>query len=393
MVERRTSPHGLMALLVLGAALIPSVASPQQQPGEAVALEEADAEPKRRALEPEEQERALRPETRRLIQTGQGTVQLEHVLEELIDDLIDDLRGLETSRVSPVALRRVELSPNLSEAYGLELASQAATAVQNSTELVIKPCPPCQGFRTQVEGDDWVLGQGLGDAEEARQVARRLGVEAYLDLDLAYYPNGQRVSLRAALMRAEDGAVMFSQTYEADPETAAVLRRGGRVQTRSERLAALEETYDARPYFGYTAILGGGQIPYEIGGQSQPLTGGIAGIRLYEQFGDQERWLVALSVEGFLAVADAVTGSFVQGVVQYQVNEPDLNGPVIRTGPAIGGFLIGNEGNSLVTEWQVDAILQFRLGLGGSVFYFFPVSFAGGTIGGLGFKGRFTLNW
>ena len=389
MTHLRPQIMALLALALLAAS--PAVAQQQQQ--QRLAVEAADAEPKRRAVEPEEQERALRPETRRLIQTGQGAVRLEHVLEELIDDLVDDLRGLEAARVSPLALRRVELSPNLSGDFGLSLASQVSTAVQNSTALVIKPCPPCRGLRTRTRDGAWVLGQGLAGVEDARRVARRLGVEAYLDLDLAYYPGSQRVSLQSALVRSSDGAVMFSRTYEADPETAAVLRRGGRERTRSERLAALEETFDARPYFGYSALLGAGMIPYEIGGESKPLTGGLAGIRLYEQFGQGERWLVALSVEGFLAVADAVTGAFVQGVVQVQVNEPDLNGPVVRTGPALGAFLIGNEGNSLVGEWQVDAILQFRLGLGGSVFYFFPVSFAGGTIGGLGFKGRFTLNW
>ena len=99
--------------------------------------------------------------------------------------------------------------------------------------------------------------------------------------------------------------------------------------------------------------------------------------------------------EGFANFSDAnpLLGSFVGATLLYEIIEPNLNSPTYRTGPTLSGFFAGTEGNSVALEWGFDVALQFRLGLGLSIMYFNPVEFAGGDLGGLGYKFRASFNW
>ena len=79
--------------------------------------------------------------------------------------------------------------------------------------------------------------------------------------------------------------------------------------------------------------------------------------------------------------------------MQYRVNRPNLNDIQIWAGSAIQFFVAGLQGNTLTFESNLDLIMQFRLGLGVSIFYAIPVDFGGFDLGGVGYKFRFTFNF
>ena len=56
-------------------------------------------------------------------------------------------------------------------------------------------------------------------------------------------------------------------------------------------------------------------------------------------------------------------------------------------------FVAGIQGNTLSFESMFDVIMQFRLGLGLSIYYAIPVAFGAYDVGGLGYKFRFTFNF
>lgn len=325
--------------------------------------------------------------------SGQGSIHLYQLVEEMTDDLVVDLRDLNLAAVSPVAMRRMGLSPNLSAAFGDFVESTVVSEISNATKLRVKRCVACSSLRSRIEGGDWVVTLGMTQHEDFRREAEALGVKAFLDLRFAFYPGVNIAALNVEVIRAEDGAVMWAETYRSDSSTAAILRSGDRVESRKERLLELERKLDARPYYGHIVYGGGTYIPYDSDAGS--ISGMAMGYRIYEKFGEDRRWLFGVGAEGFANFSEdnALLGSFVGATLHYQLTEPNLNSVTVRTGPSLYGFFAGTEGNSAALEWGVDAIMQFRLGVGASAFYFVPTEFAGADLGGLGFKGRVTFNW
>jgi hypothetical protein len=137
--------------------------------------------------------------------------------------------------------------------------------------------------------------------------------------------------------------------------------------------------------------VGGALIPYDA--PDGNVSGVDLGYRFIELFGEDRRWLYGLDLS-VLINPQITAGLFAEALLQYQINEPNLNMPSFRTGPAGGAaILFSNEGSSAIVEWTFDAVLQFRLGAGVSLFYYLPTKFAGLDLGGFGLKGRITFNW
>jgi hypothetical protein len=329
----------------------------------------------------------------RQIQGAQGSIHIYQLVEEMIEEAVADITRLNPTVVSPMAIRSTGLSPNLNAQFGDFVESTFVSSVVNNTPMIIKRCVACQSLRSRIDQDDWVVSMGFTQHDDLRREAARLGVNTYLDLRLAFFPGANIVALHVEVYRAQDGAIVWTETYRSDGTTAAILRSGDRVMTRAERVKELERRLDARPYYGHLLYVGGAMIPYD--GPAGNVGGASIGYRLYEKFGRERRLLFGVGAEGFVNFSqrNALLGAFVSGTLQYELFEPNLNDPVYRTGPTIGGFFAGTEGNSFVFEWGFDVIMQFRLGAGISAFYFLPTEFAGYDLGGFGAKGRVSFNW
>ncbi len=339
-----------------------------------------------------EQRQEIRESTRRQLQTESDSVHIYQLAEEMIDELIADVSELNARALAPAAMREMTLTPNLSDQFGQFVESTLVTALATHTDVSVRRCVACSAMRSRVDGDDWVVTRGLVHHEDLRDEANRLGANVFLDTRFSYYPGANVVAMQVEFFRADDGAVVWSETYRSDATTAAILRTGDRVESREERVSELERKLDARPYYGYQVNIGVGHIPYD---DPEAGFGGIMlGLRLYEKFGSNRQYLYGIGADSFANFrSDGILGSFVYGVLQAEIREQNLNRPTIRTGPAIGGFFAGTEGNSFVGEWTLDAVFQFRLGAGASVFYFVPTEFANRDLGGLGAKGRVTFTW
>jgi TolB-like protein len=344
----------------------------------------------RRKTEVSEQEVSAR--MKQYVQSGQRAITVHQIVEEMIDDFIADSRDLNIAALSPLAIRRVGMTPNLSPAFGEWTESELITALNRHTDIQVKRCIACNALRSSLQGDEWVVQLGLIEQRELAEEAQRLGVVAFMDAFVSYVPGANVVSLNVQIYRAEDGKVLWSETYRSDATTAAILRSGDRVLTRSEARAELVRKIEQRPYYGYSAWFGIGYLPYS--GPAGGITGIAPGIRLYEEFGEDKRYMFGIFAEGFLNFAsNPITGAFIGATMQYQINEPNLNDVIMRAGGSVAGFLAGTEGNSFALQGDFDLIMQFRLGAGVSVMYFVPTTFAGADLGGLGAKARVTFNF
>ncbi len=379
-----------LTLLLASDARAQSDPPPQASPSgraEGAARDHVKARPVREVTDTE-----INRRMRDYVQSGEGKITIYQVVQEMIDDLIADSRELNIAAVSPLAVRGVTLTPNLSSAFGLWVESELINAVSQHTDISLKRCISCNALRTKLDGDDWIVSLGHTRQQDLADEARRLGVVAYLDAYLAYVPGANIVSLNVQLYRAEDGKILWTETYQSDASTAAILRSGDRVLTRDEAKRELVRKIEQRPYYGYQILGGAGYIPYDspAGG----LTGAMIGGRLYEQFGEDRRWLYGFHGESFINLSEnALLGAFIGATMQYQLNAPNLNDPTYRVGGVVQGFIAGTEGNSFALEGVFEVIMQFRYGASVGVMYFNPTTFANADLGGLGFKGRIILNW
>ena len=364
-----------------------------------------DEEPARQEQQPSadeerarEQERAVQRRReasgalQRQLDNTTRQIHIYQLAEEMIDEVIADVSRLNVQAIAPAALRQMSLTPNLSDNFGEFVESTLLTALATHTDVQIKRCVACNSMRSRVDGGDWVVTRGLVHHDDLRAEAERLGAKTFLDARFSYFPGANIVAMQIEIFRADDGAILWSETYRSDATTAAILRTGDRIQTRAERVGELERKLEARPYYGHQLIAGFGFIPYDApqGG----LGGGMIGYRLYEKFGQDNRYMFGIGAEGFANLSDeGILGTFMYGLFQVEIFRQNLNRPTFRTGPAVGGFFAGDEGNSFVGEWTFDATLQFRLGAGASIFYFLPTEFAGYDLGGFGMKGRISFNW
>ncbi len=400
-------PPALIALIVALGLLLAGPAAAQDW-GDDVSVEhhtdeEPEPQPERpRAEEPEEQvrpqerarptQREIHETVQRQIQTGQHQIHIYQLAEEMIDEVIADVSTLNVRAFSPVAFRTMNLTPNLSAQFGEFVESTLITALATHTDVTVKRCVACNSMRSRVEDGDWVVTMGLVHQEELVAEAERIGAKAFLDARFSFFPGTNIVAMQVEIFRADDGAVLWTETYRSDATTAAILRTGDRVVSRSERVRELERKLEARPYYGHILYGGAGYIPYDspLGG----LAGATIGYRLYERFGPDLRYSFGVGAEGFANFSEnGILGTFVHGTFQVELFQRNLNQPTFRTGPAVGGFFAGTEGNSFYAEWGFDAVMQFRLGAGASLFYFMPTEFAGFDLGGLGWKARATFNW
>ncbi|MFW5967549.1 MAG: hypothetical protein ACOCV2_08535 [Persicimonas sp.] len=369
----------------------------------AVAQEDEETEDPRPELTEEEVEKRkdrVEESAKRQLESSQNQVHIYQLVEEMTDELVADLNDLDQSVISPMAVRKLGVTPNLSADFASFAEATVISSISSQSSLTVKRCAGCDAVRSRQEDGEWVVTMGLAEQEDLEREAERIGVENFLNAHLSYFPGANVVGMQVEIMRASDGAILWSETYRSDSTTAAILRSGDRIMSRAERVEELERKLEERPEFGYAAHFGVSQIPYDIpdGG----ITGAAGGVRLFELLGDQQRWRYGIGAEGFAnfssgsggeASSEALVGGFFGATLQYRFRPIDLNEAAFWTGPAANGFLAGTEGNSMAVEWGIDGIFQFRLGAGASLMYFVPVRFAGRDLGGLGYKVRLSFNW
>ncbi|MFW5968517.1 MAG: hypothetical protein ACOCV2_13420, partial [Persicimonas sp.] len=296
--------------------------------------------------------------------------------------------------------RRLGVTPNLSADFAGFVEGTIVSSIASQTSVAIKRCVSCDAVRSRQEDGEWVVTMGLAGQDDLEREAERIGVDNFMNAHLSYFPEANVVAMQVDVMRASDGAILWSETYRSDATTAAILRSGDRVMSRAERVEELERKLEERPEFGYAAHFGISTIPYDIPAGS--ITGAAGGVRLFELLGDQKRWRYGIGADGFAnfstgsggdASSQALVGGFFGATAQYRIRPIDLNEAVFWTGPTVNGFLAGTEGNSMSVEWDLEGIFQFRLGAGATLMYFVPVRFAERDLGGLGYKVRVSFNW
>lgn len=336
----------------------------------------------------------LRQELEELLVRGADPVPIHELVEETIDDLVEDLGKLDAAQISPMAVRSVQVSPNLKASFAREFEARVTAAMAQGTKVRQVHCHECRAMRSRVENAQWVVSLGPVRQADLRRLAEELSVKTFLELDFAYSSGTNTISTQARLVRGSDGAILWAESYDSDGTTAAILRGRDRLQSRDERKAELERLLEKRPYYGQSVSLGMGWIPYKS--PTLPVvTAMVGGYRIYEQFGPDRRWQFGLNAEGTLSPFSQppVLGAFIGGQLLRQLTAESLLLPDLRVGGSAGGFLAGTEGNTFFVQADAELLMKFRFAAGVSVFYMIPTTYLNYELGGFGAKARISFVW
>ena len=380
-----------------GAFLSTSVAQPREESTASKAVTPSDEAQIKRPVKRSVQKRTLTAVEReqrmkKYIRSGSGTISIYHVVDELLDEMMADVKNLRISQTSPLAIRGVAVSPNLTPLFAQFVEGSITSRFNQSSDIKLRYCASCQSLHTQVEGGEWVLKLGWTSQADMKDAARILGVNAFLDAHISFIPGANQVMLTVKIFNVQNGTILWAESYSSDETTAAILRSGERVMTREEAYRELIRKIEARPYYGYQLYFGGGMIPFA--GPVGDIDFITLGIKFYEKFGQDRRNQFGIFGESALNLfTNPLFGAFFGGLYQRQLNTPNLNDIQLWGGGALSVFAAGIQGNTIAFESMFDVIMQFRLGLGVSIYYAIPVALGAYDVGGLGYKFRFTFNF
>jgi hypothetical protein len=321
---------------------------------------------------------------------------------ELVDDMIDELaRRLaleDPNLLSPMAIRLCRVSANLRPEFAHTLEARITARLLNGTSLKMNVCTECTALRSRVENGSWILTLGTVKQEDLRRLGETTGIKTFMDVDFTFSPDQNIIWMEASVIRASDGAVLWSDAYRSDGTMTSLLRTGQKIPTRAERSAELEQKISGRPSYGYAASVGMAQLGYTA--PTGNIVGAQVALRFHERFGENQNNLFGISAGIFTTgppsstkIPQALNSILLGAYYSHDLSAPNLNKPEFWIYGEGGGMFTGNEGNTFYLESGIDLHLKFRLSLQGGLMYVFPTTYATYDLGGLGFRARVALNW
>jgi hypothetical protein len=323
-----------------------------------------------------------------------GEVTLGQIIDEILADVISEIDTRSPKLFTPMAIRQIALGANVNPSYAKKLQAHIVAQIHAGTKVKMVQCVECEVVRTRLEGKQWVVTKGITTTEEMRAIADKLGIKSFMDVAFGFDPETAVLEMDFRVIGAQDGHILWSETFRADETTPMLMRSSEAPQKRKDRLHDLEMLLEGRPYYGYVATAGFMIIPY-----NDPTFGDIygatAGYRIYERFGVERRVMFGLDLTGFLNIQKLAGGVISAGSWWIPIR-PDFINPELRLGAKAGAFVAGSAGNAAVFQLGAEVILRYRFGLYAYVLFMTKSTYPQNSmfeIGGVGGATGMSFNW
>ena len=320
-----------------------------------------------------------------------GEVTLAELVDEILADVMAEIDRLPVKQISPIAIRDIRLSDNVSPRYAEQLRNHIISQLYKGTAVKVVRCIECDGTSTRIEGGQWIVTRGVQTTEQMQEIGGRIGAKAFLDVQFIFDPELATVHLDFQLTRTRDAAILWAESFRADESTPMLMRSSEAPVRRKDRLRDLEMLLEGRPYWGIHASAGFMLIPYNdpVGGD---ITGATAGFRVYERFGVERRVMFGLDLMGFINTTRLAGGILSAGAWWIPLR-PDLVNPELRIGAKGGAFIAGSQGNTAIFQAGAEVLLRYRFGLYLYALFMTKSMFQMFELGGVGMSTGLSFNW
>jgi hypothetical protein len=326
------------------------------------------------------------------INAARGEVTLAELVDEVLADVMAELDRLPAKEVSPLAIRKIDLTPNVSPRYANKLRNHIIAQLHAGTEIKVVRCIECDATNTRIEGGQWLITRGVVTTDEMKAIGDKIGAKTFLDVTFGFDTELGLVEMDFQLVRVRDAAILWAESFRADESTPVLMRSSEAPIRRKDRLEDLEMLLQGRPYYGIQASAGFMLIPYNdpVGGD---IPGGTAGFRVYERFGVERRVMFGLDLMGFINTS-RLPGGILSAGAWWSPLRPDLINPELRIGAKAGAFIAGSRGNAAMFQLGAEVLLRYRFGLYLYALYMTKAVLEDpNQLGGVGMSAGLSFNW
>jgi hypothetical protein len=320
------------------------------------------------------------------------TVDGADALDEIIDEIAADMAHLGAARLSPILLDRIRVAPPLEPGLASILEARLAAALHRAADIALVRCVECDATRAEVVDASWVVSRGVTRVEQLQQLGRRAGARTLLRASLSSTPG--TLALDVELLRTDDAAIAWAESYRFGGENAILYRSADRAQTREHRLRELEARLDEKPYWGFAAQLGFVVIPGQDG---RSIQGPFGMFRLDEKFGDDRQHRISVGAGGLQSPGRGISGGVVQIGLWTRVSRPNVWAQQFHVGASFGWFVGGAVGNAPWLALNAEYRIATRIGLHASLGYVDKFRYLDrpdqGRIGGITPEGGVSFLW
>ncbi len=146
------------------------------------------------------------------------------VVEDVVGDFEFDLKTGNVAGLKDLSIRNVVVSENVPPSFRGHIEFLITERILKTTKAKVVQCAPCRGQKTTLEGDQVTVSSPQTDPVELARIAKKAGIEHFLDIAFSYQPNGILMSMY--ISEPEGGSIIWSKSYNSETSRAAAFRRG-----------------------------------------------------------------------------------------------------------------------------------------------------------------------
>jgi hypothetical protein len=201
------------------------------------------------------------------------------VLEDLLSDFEQDLKSGQVQGLRDMAIRSVTVNELVPPSFKNHLELVLSERLMKTSKVRMLQCFECRSKKTVVSGDKMVVSGPETNAQELSRIARKVGIQNFMDAVFSYQPTGMVLSL--SIHDADSGAMAWSSSYNSETSKTAAYRRGvAKPENEGVRNAS-----EYLPVVQYRAILGYG-MQRNIAKSTGTLS---AGLRMMERYDNRKK--------------------------------------------------------------------------------------------------------
>lgn len=146
------------------------------------------------------------------------------VLEDVLADFEYDLKNGRVKGLRNMSIRNIAVSENIPPSFKNHIELLVSERILKTTQTQLIQCLPCKSKQAKLVGEDLVISTPDTNPAELSRIARRTGIEHFMDVSFAYQPTGMILSF--FVTDPENNNVVWSRSYNSETSRAAAFRRG-----------------------------------------------------------------------------------------------------------------------------------------------------------------------
>ena len=136
-------------------------------------------------------------------------------LEQLTPSLVESVQSMQ-KKIGSVAISSISYGDALPSSFRKVATARLQQTLTSLIKLKVSVCESCGQIRTDISGSFLKISRGIADDKYRQEIAKELGVEGFLDIDV-FTSEGEQLSISLNAYEAKGGEIVFSKIVTGTP--------------------------------------------------------------------------------------------------------------------------------------------------------------------------------